>query len=116
MSTTMAARGAFGAAPGVPDKILGRKMAGAVVVDKIMAPPGPGVFSTTTAPAILRPRVLSGIRGRLHKPPGGGGGYISGPHISFPYSLFVEQCSVATAASVFAGRSSCSGEDPGREG
>jgi hypothetical protein len=77
--STTTARGGFGAAPGVPDKILGHKMAGAVVGDKIPAPEGPGILPTTTAPAILWPRILSGTPGEAQNTPGGGGGYISGP-------------------------------------
>jgi hypothetical protein len=68
--STPTARGGFGAAPGVPDTILGHNMAGAMVVDKYPAPPGPGILSTTTAPVMLLPRILSGTPGATPKPLG----------------------------------------------
>ena len=61
--------GVCGAAPGVPDKTLGRKMAGAVVVEKTPGPGGAVILSTSTAPAILRPKILSGTPGAAPKAP-----------------------------------------------
>ncbi len=70
ISTTTARMG-VGAASGVIDKILGDKMAGAVVVDKMSGPGGAGMLSTTTAPAIVSPKIVPGTLGAAPKPPSG---------------------------------------------
>jgi hypothetical protein len=66
--STTTARVGFAAAPGVPDKILGHRLAGAVVVDKNPGPGGAGILSTTTAPATLWPKILSGTPAAAPKP------------------------------------------------
>jgi hypothetical protein len=77
----------LGVAPGVPDKILGNNMTGAVVVDKIPGPGGAGYLSTTIAPAMLWPRIVSGTPGAAPKPPRAVGVDISRPGIKYTASV-----------------------------